>query len=198
MKIFFISVLSILSSGLVFSQVDTIEYKLNTIKVGDSLTYQFKGKYIVNFNISKNEKWDGGNLRMWNFNNESYIIQRIDKGAVYYINDVNGKRVATLTTRNNGMPNKVIMAEGSIFAYEENYDGSWKATCNGRTHQVIQARGLKKKPTKRKVIVYNQLSDENVVKLFHQVSHLGLLHYTFIKEYEKNFNKSLGLLFLPL
>ncbi|MCE2734335.1 MAG: hypothetical protein ACOVOF_08430 [Chryseotalea sp.] len=198
MKIFSISVLFILSSSLVFSQVDTIEYKLNTIKAGDSVIFQFQGKPSMNFSMHKNEKWRGAKFRMWNSNNESFTIERVDKGEIYYINDSAGNKLATLTTKGNGMPDKIMMVEGSVFVYEERRDGSWKATCNGKVYQIVRPEGLKKKPKNRDVILYNQMSDEKLTTLFQHISHLGLLHYTFIKEYEKNFSRSLGLFFLPL
>ncbi|MCU0383153.1 MAG: hypothetical protein MUF68_03720 [Cyclobacteriaceae bacterium] len=195
---FLTSLLSLTLTINVFSQVDTIQYKLNTIKSGDSIIYQFKGKPSMNFSIHKDEKWKGAKFRMWNSNNESFSIERVDKGEIYYINDAIGNRLATLTTKGNGMPDKIMMVEGFVFTYEKRRDGSWNATCDGRVYQVVRPEGLKKKPKNRSVILYNQISDDKVAKLFQHVSHLGLLHYTFIKEFEKNFNRSLGLFLLPL
>jgi len=183
--LFSVTFLFLVPLSEVFSQVDTIEYSLNAYQSGDSLIFQFNGTRSMNFSFAKNQKWNGEKFRMWNAN-YAFIIERINFGEAYLVSNASGETVAIFYTKPNGIPDKITLENGLEFQFVDGTDRNWKLSSNKKIYQVIRPQGLRKKPKKRHVILYNQVSNENTIQLIQSLSHIGLLHYAFVKEQVRN------------
>ncbi len=175
-----------------FAQIDTITYIIEKVKTPKANLHSIYGKDTTRFIIPKSKNWSVSTFDMYVSNSKKYRIKRKPMGSEFTMCDTLDNILATLFNNVNDRPEKIVLYDGTVFKIEKRHVGGWKITSNERVYQILLFN-RRKGNNKLIFIVYNQVTDDEKILLFHDAAHLIILNLSFLSVIEPN----IGLYLIP-
>ncbi|MCU0383154.1 MAG: hypothetical protein MUF68_03725 [Cyclobacteriaceae bacterium] len=175
-----------------FAQIDTITYIIEKVKTPKANLHSIYGKDTTRFIIPKSKNWSVSTFDMYVSNSKKYRIKRKPMGSEFTMCDTLDNILATLFNNVNDRPEKIVLYDGTVFNIEKRHVGGWKITSNERVYQILLFN-RRKGNNKLIFTVYNQVTDDEKILLFHDAAHLIILNLSFLSVIEPN----IGLYLIP-